>query len=192
MVCAAVSLLMFGLYLYFLQDMIYILGSGTGWLRVGMYNFSETYSTVNCVKVHCIFEAGSIQDPLQLSEDEFKKIVKINFMASWFLMKAVCRRMRDLKSGGSVIFLSSINGAERGLYPGAAAFASCSAGIQQLARVSSSPVILLIFISITAILLFASKYLLPECISALLFVWKSYLKLKFHLPVVGTSMHSFM
>lgn len=58
-------------------------------------------------------------------------------MASWFLMKAVCQRMRDQKSGGSVIFLSTLIGAERGLYPGAAAFGSCSAGLQQLARVSN-------------------------------------------------------
>ncbi|KAG7022656.1 Carbonyl reductase [NADPH] 2-like protein, partial [Cucurbita argyrosperma subsp. argyrosperma] len=78
-----------------------------------------------------------IQEVLQLSEEEFKKIVKINMMASWFLMKAVCRRMRDQKSGGSIVFLSSLIGSERGLYPGAAAFGSCSAGLQQLARTAA-------------------------------------------------------
>ncbi|XP_065855155.1 uncharacterized protein [Euphorbia lathyris] len=84
--------------------------------------------------VHCYAYEGKIQDPLQLAEDEFKKIVRINFMAPWFLLKAVGRRMRDNGSGGSIIFLSSIIGAERGIYPGAAAFGSCCAGIQQLAR----------------------------------------------------------
>jgi NAD(P)-dependent dehydrogenase (short-subunit alcohol dehydrogenase family) len=77
-----------------------------------------------------------MQDHLELAEDEFKKTVKINFMAPWFLLKAVGRRMRDYKSKGSIIFLTSILGAERGLYPGAAAYGSCLAGLQQLVRVS--------------------------------------------------------
>ena len=64
--------------------------------------------------------------------------MKINFMAPWFLLKAVGKKMRDYNSGGSIIFLTSIIGAERGLYPGAAAYGSCSAGIQQLVRVSES------------------------------------------------------
>lgn len=77
-----------------------------------------------------------MQDPLELAEDEFKKMAKINFMATWFLLKAVGRRMRDNGEGGSIVFLTSIIGAERGLYPGAAAYGSCSAAVQQLARVS--------------------------------------------------------
>lgn len=77
-----------------------------------------------------------MQDPLQLSEDEFKKTVKINFMAAWFLLKSVCKRIRDRKSGGSIVFLTTIIGAERGLYQGAAAYGSCLAGVQQLVRAS--------------------------------------------------------
>lgn len=76
-----------------------------------------------------------MQDQLQLAEDEFKKIVRINFMSPWYLLKYVGRKMRDHKSGGSIILLTSIIGSERGLYPGAAAYASCLAGIQQLVRV---------------------------------------------------------
>ena len=57
-------------------------------------------------------------------------------MAPWYLLNAVGRRMRDNKSGGSIVLLTSIVGAERGLYAGAAAYASCAAGLQQLARVS--------------------------------------------------------
>ncbi|KAL7257136.1 hypothetical protein ACSBR1_010964 [Camellia fascicularis] len=78
-----------------------------------------------------------MQDPLQLAEDEFRKIVKINFMAVWYLLKAVDRRMRDHKSGGSIVFLTSIIGAKRGLYPGSAAYGSCLAGLQQLVRTSA-------------------------------------------------------
>ncbi|KAG5561888.1 hypothetical protein RHGRI_004809 [Rhododendron griersonianum] len=75
-----------------------------------------------------------MEDPLQLAEDEFKKIDKINFMATRYLLKAVGRRMRDHKSGGSIVFLNSLIGAERGLYQGAAAYGSCLAGVQQLVR----------------------------------------------------------
>lgn len=80
-----------------------------------------------------------MQDPLSLAEDEFKKIVKTNFMAACYLLKAVGKAMRDQKSGGSIIFLTSILGAERGLYPGAAVYGSCLAGVQQLVRVRLAP-----------------------------------------------------
>ncbi|KAG4202418.1 hypothetical protein ERO13_A05G336900v2 [Gossypium hirsutum] len=80
---------------------------------------------------------GKMQDHLQLAEGEFRKIVKVNFMAPWYLLKAVGRRMRDRKSGGSVVFMTTILGAERGLYQGAAAYGSCLAGVQQLVRVSA-------------------------------------------------------
>lgn len=78
-----------------------------------------------------------MQDQLELAGEEFRKIVKINFMAPWFLLKAVGRRMRVQKSGGSIVFMTTILGAERGLYEGAAAYGSCLAGVQQLVRVST-------------------------------------------------------
>ncbi|CAA0824622.1 NAD(P)-binding Rossmann-fold superfamily protein [Striga hermonthica] len=87
--------------------------------------------------VNCYSYEGKMQDPLSLSENEFKKIVKTNFMAAWYLLKAVGKAMRDQKSGGSIVFLTSILGAERGLYPGSAAYGSCLAGIQQLVRTSA-------------------------------------------------------
>lgn len=77
-----------------------------------------------------------MQNPLDLTEMEFKKTIKINFMAGWYLLQAVGKQMRDHKSGGSIIFLTSVIGAERGLYQGAAAYGACLAGVQQLVRVS--------------------------------------------------------
>ncbi|KAL9665863.1 hypothetical protein QQ045_000184 [Rhodiola kirilowii] len=59
--------------------------------------------------------SGKIQDALQSDEDEFKKITKINFMSAWFLLTAVGKRMRDSKLGGSIIYLTTIIGAERGI-----------------------------------------------------------------------------
>ncbi|KAJ6734597.1 BETA-KETOACYL-ACP REDUCTASE-LIKE PROTEIN-RELATED [Salix purpurea] len=87
--------------------------------------------------VHCYTYEGKIQEPLLVTESEFKKTVKINFMSPWFLLKAVGKKMRDYNSGGSIVFLTPIIGSERGLYKGAAAYGSCSAGIQQLVRLSA-------------------------------------------------------
>ncbi|KAK3036415.1 hypothetical protein RJ639_030014, partial [Escallonia herrerae] len=72
--------------------------------------------------VQCYSDEGKMQGPLEVPEDEFKKIVKLNFMAAWYLLKAVGKRMRDQKSGGSIVLMTSIIGAERGLYSGAAAY----------------------------------------------------------------------
>ncbi|XP_043706029.1 levodione reductase [Telopea speciosissima] len=87
--------------------------------------------------VHCFHHEGKNQNLLDLVDEEFQKIVQINFMAAWFLLKAVGKRMRDFNSGGSIVFLTSIIGAERGLYPGAAAYGSCAAGVQQLVRLAA-------------------------------------------------------
>ncbi|GAA0181301.1 reductase [Lithospermum erythrorhizon] len=87
--------------------------------------------------VNCYSYEGKMQDPTQLNEDEFKKIVRVNFMAPWYLLKFVSIKMRDQKSGGSIVFMTSVIGAERGIYQGAAAYGSCLAGIQQLARTAA-------------------------------------------------------
>lgn len=87
--------------------------------------------------VHCFSYEGKMQNPLDITEGEFKKTAKINFIAAWYLLKAVGKRMRDHKAGGSIIFLTSIVGAERGLYQGAAAYGACLAGVQQLVRTSA-------------------------------------------------------
>lgn len=86
---------------------------------------------------------GPMHDCLDISEEEYKKTVKVNVMAPWFLLKAVAKRMRNSSDGnpnsisgwGSIVFLTQILGAERGLYPGSAAFGSSLASVQQLARV---------------------------------------------------------
>ncbi|CAM8982909.1 unnamed protein product [Rhodiola kirilowii] len=83
--------------------------------------------------VNCYTYGGKIQDALQSDEDEFKKITKNNFMSAWFLLTAVGKRMRDSKLGGSIICLTTIIGAQRGIYQGGAAYGSCLAGIHQMA-----------------------------------------------------------
>lgn len=85
--------------------------------------------------VNCYTYQGKIQDILQVSEDEFKKITKINLTAPWFILKAVASMMKEHGTGGSVVFMATIASGERGLYPGADAYATAAAGIHQLVRV---------------------------------------------------------
>lgn len=87
--------------------------------------------------VSCYSYEGKMQECLNVTESEYKKTVKANFMAPWFLLKAVAKRMRDFKTGGSIVFISQILGAERGLYAGAAAYGSSLAAVQQLVRLSA-------------------------------------------------------
>ncbi|KAI4366785.1 hypothetical protein MLD38_022611 [Melastoma candidum] len=87
--------------------------------------------------VHCYTYEGKLQEPLQMSEEEFKKTVRINFMSPWYLLKAVSKRLQQNESGGSVVLLNSFIGSERVLYPGSAVYGSCLAGVQQLARTSA-------------------------------------------------------
>ncbi|KFK37653.1 hypothetical protein AALP_AA3G011000 [Arabis alpina] len=87
--------------------------------------------------LNCYTYQGKMQDILQVSEDEFKRITKTNLTAPWFLLKAVATRMKEHGSGGSIVFLATIASGERGLYPGADAYSSVSAGIHQLVRASA-------------------------------------------------------
>ncbi|CAM0146682.1 unnamed protein product [Urochloa decumbens] len=86
--------------------------------------------------VNCYTYEGEVQDCLSISEDEYKKTMKVNVITPWFLMKAIAKRLQHAKSGGSVVFLTQIIGAERGLYPGAAAYGTSLGAIHQLVRSS--------------------------------------------------------
>ncbi|CAM0146681.1 unnamed protein product [Urochloa decumbens] len=87
--------------------------------------------------VNCYTYEGEVQDCLSISEDEYKKTMKVNVITPWFLMKAIAKRLQHAKSGGSVVFLTQIIGAERGLYPGAAAYGTSLGAIHQLVRLSA-------------------------------------------------------
>ncbi|KAF7819402.1 levodione reductase-like [Senna tora] len=82
--------------------------------------------------VNCYTYEGKMQEHLELGEEELKKIMQINYLGAWYLLKAAGKKMRDFKRGGSIIFLTSIMGGQRGLYPGSAAYASTLAAVHQL------------------------------------------------------------
>ncbi|XP_044431960.1 4-formylbenzenesulfonate dehydrogenase TsaC1/TsaC2, partial [Triticum aestivum] len=90
------------------------------------------HALVNC----CSFE-GEVQDCLSVTEDEYNKTMKVNVITPWLLIKAIAKRFRDAQSGGSVVCLTQIIGAERGLYPGAAAYGTSLGAVHQLVRLSA-------------------------------------------------------
>ncbi|CAN8303256.1 unnamed protein product [Cochlearia groenlandica] len=77
------------------------------------------------------------QDILNVSEDDFNRITNINLKAPWLLLKAVASQMKQYGSGGSIVFMSTISSGERGLHPGADAYTTASAGVQQMVRVTA-------------------------------------------------------
>nr|GEW12051.1 hypothetical protein CTI12_AA104990 [Tanacetum cinerariifolium] len=58
----------------------------------------------------------------------------VNFLALWYLLKVVAKRIRDNKTGGSIVFMTSIVGAKRGIYPGSGAYGATWGGIHELFR----------------------------------------------------------
>ncbi|KAM3318358.1 hypothetical protein ACQJBY_035852 [Aegilops geniculata] len=87
--------------------------------------------------VNCCSYEGEVQDCLSVTEDEYNKTMKVNVITPWLLIKAIAKRFRDAQSGGSVVCLTQIIGAERGLYPGAAAYGTSLGAVHQLVRLSA-------------------------------------------------------
>ncbi|XP_044945962.1 2-(S)-hydroxypropyl-CoM dehydrogenase-like [Hordeum vulgare subsp. vulgare] len=87
--------------------------------------------------VNCSSYEGEVQDCLSVTEDEYNKTMKVNVITPWLLIKAMAKRLRDAQSGGSVVCLTQIIGAERGLYPGAAAYGTSLGAVHQLVRLSA-------------------------------------------------------
>lgn len=80
--------------------------------------------------------AGSVKDPLELSEDEWNHVMRTNLTGTWLVSKSVCIRMRDSKRGGSVINIASITGLNRGQLPGGVAYAASKSGVNSMTRVT--------------------------------------------------------
>ncbi|KAM3280189.1 hypothetical protein ACQJBY_047146 [Aegilops geniculata] len=87
--------------------------------------------------VNCCSYEGEMQDCLSVTEDEYNETIKVNVITPWLLIKAMAKRFRDAQSGGSVVCLTQIIGAERGLYPGAAAYGTSLGAVHQLVRLSA-------------------------------------------------------
>lgn len=79
---------------------------------------------------------GIVSTAIELSEEEWNKTIKTNLTGTWLVSKFVSQYMRDAKTGGSVINISSIAGLERGQLPGGIAYASSKTAINAMTRVT--------------------------------------------------------
>jgi NAD(P)-dependent dehydrogenase (short-subunit alcohol dehydrogenase family) len=83
----------------------------------------------------CGFIAGTVRDPLELSEEEWNHVIRTNTTGTWLVSKAVCIRMRDSKRGGSVINIASIAGLNRGQLPGGIHYVASKTGVNAISKV---------------------------------------------------------
>ncbi|GAB4843957.1 hypothetical protein Ancab_013921 [Ancistrocladus abbreviatus] len=77
---------------------------------------------------------GNVRSPLDLSEEEWNNTVRTNLTGTWLVSKYVCIHMRDAKSGGSVINISSIGGLDRGHLPGGVVYNASKAAVNSLTK----------------------------------------------------------
>ena len=75
----------------------------------------------------------SRSDFLELSADEFDRVIGINLRAPFLLTQAAARRMRDQGAGGAVVNMSSINAVLAG--GDSLAYCVSKGGLNQLTRV---------------------------------------------------------
>ncbi|KAG5583323.1 hypothetical protein H5410_053950 [Solanum commersonii] len=78
---------------------------------------------------------GIVHSPLDLSEEEWEKIYKTNLRGAWLVTKFVCKHMRAVNQGGSVINISSIADLNRGQLPGGLAYASSKEALNSITKV---------------------------------------------------------
>ncbi|KAJ4978798.1 hypothetical protein NE237_009578 [Protea cynaroides] len=78
---------------------------------------------------------GTVKTPLDLSEEEWNNTVNTNLTGSWLVTKSVGRHIRENGMKGSVIFITSIGGIQRGELPGGIAYSASKAGINAMTKV---------------------------------------------------------
>lgn len=78
---------------------------------------------------------GSVNSPIDWTEDEWHSNLSTNLTGSWLVSKYVCKLMRDAKVKGCVINMSSIGGIERGQLPGGLGYAASKTGLNAITKV---------------------------------------------------------
>ncbi|XP_068651052.1 uncharacterized protein [Aristolochia californica] len=78
---------------------------------------------------------GNVRSALDLTEEEWDKVLKTNITGSLLVAKSVCRRMRDANVEGSIVNISSISGLARGLAVGAVAYTASKAVLDSMTEV---------------------------------------------------------
>ena len=71
-------------------------------------------------------------DFFQYTPESFDRVLKVNLAGSFFLAQESARRMRDHKSGGSILFMSSVTGHQA--HKDLAAYGMTKAALEMLAK----------------------------------------------------------
>ncbi|KAJ1436047.1 Short-chain dehydrogenase/reductase SDR [Sesbania bispinosa] len=71
---------------------------------------------------------GSTKSSLELSEEEWNKVLRTNLTGTWLVSKSVCKRIGDAQRKGSIINISSISGLNWVQFPGSVAYSSSKTG----------------------------------------------------------------
>lgn len=71
-------------------------------------------------------------DFFDYTPESFNKVMQVNLAGSFFLAQAAAKKMREQKSGGSILFMSSVVGHQA--HKNLAAYAITKAGLEMLAK----------------------------------------------------------
>ncbi|GFP92882.1 uncharacterized oxidoreductase mb1385 [Phtheirospermum japonicum] len=78
---------------------------------------------------------GEVKSSLELSEEEWDRVMKTNLKGSWLVSKCVGTRMRSSGRGGSIVNISSGAGLNRVQFHGAVAYSPSKAAMDAMTRV---------------------------------------------------------
>jgi glucose 1-dehydrogenase len=101
-------------------------------------------SFINKMVDHAVNEFGKLDiaianagitlysDFFEYTPDAFKKVMQLNLAGSFFLAQAAAKKMKEQKTGGSILFMSSVVGHQA--HKNLAAYAITKAGLEMLAK----------------------------------------------------------
>ncbi|KAK4412827.1 3-oxoacyl-[acyl-carrier-protein] reductase FabG [Sesamum alatum] len=79
--------------------------------------------------------AGQVRSSLEITEEEWNKVLKTNLIGTWQVSKCVASRLYSAHRRGSIINISSISGLNRVQYFGGIAYNSSKSAIDSLTRI---------------------------------------------------------
>ncbi|KAG6547876.1 hypothetical protein Mapa_010696 [Marchantia paleacea] len=92
------------------------------------------------VFVNCNSVSATMKPFMETTEKEYDGTMDVNVKASWKMGKAVAWKMREAGTGGSIIFITSIAGTERGIYPGVSMYGTSMAALNHLTKMMAMEV----------------------------------------------------
>ncbi|KAM7505227.1 hypothetical protein LguiB_004131 [Lonicera macranthoides] len=78
---------------------------------------------------------GAVNSSLDLSEDEWDRVIRTNLTGAWLVSKYVGVQMRKAGKGGSIINISSISGLNRAQLRGGVAYSSSKAAMDAMTKI---------------------------------------------------------